>query len=125
MYRSPYVATTLRVGFLLALLFLLWQALAPTPVVRAPINDKLLHFLAFFVLALLADCAWLKTRFGWRHFAGLALYGGTIEVLQYFVPGRSFSLLDLLADLAGVLVYWWLVAPWVQRLAVRIVVRSY
>jgi len=65
-------------------------------------NDKLLHFLAFGVLTLLAGriadtqielVAWL---------AGLLLIGGLIEALQSLVPGRNFCWRDIAANAAGI-----------------------
>jgi VanZ family protein len=35
----------------------------------------------------------------------LAVFGLLIEIIQYFLPWRSFSLLDWLADIIGILTY--------------------
>jgi VanZ family protein len=78
----------------------------PTP---ADVSDKSLHFAAYFMLGLLTVRAVLGgvparvTRRG----AMLALliaigYGVFDEGHQYFVPGRSADVFDLLADSAGV-----------------------
>jgi len=65
-------------------------------------NDKLLHFLAFGALTLLAGriaetqielVAWL---------AGLLLIGGIIEALQSLIPGRNFCWRDIVANAAGI-----------------------
>ncbi|HEY8023240.1 MAG TPA: VanZ family protein [Burkholderiaceae bacterium] len=65
-------------------------------------NDKLLHFLAFGGLALLAGriadtrielLAWL---------AGLLLAGALIEGLQSLIPGRNFCWRDIAANAAGI-----------------------
>ncbi|MGV7208635.1 VanZ family protein [Oxalobacteraceae bacterium A2-2] len=65
-------------------------------------NDKLLHFLAFAVLTLLA----LPLTHGWRQavlaLAGLLLAGWLIECLQQLVPDRRFSWRDQAANAAGV-----------------------
>jgi len=64
-------------------------------------NDKLLHFLAYFGLALLAA----PIAGSWGHLvywlAGLLLAGWLIEVLQSWVPGRSFCWRDFAANAAG------------------------
>jgi VanZ family protein len=66
------------------------------------INDKLLHFLAYSVLASVP--ALRKSRStALLVSAGLVGMGGLMEILQLFVPGRSCELLDGLADLGGVL----------------------
>ncbi|MEW6511472.1 MAG: VanZ family protein [Bacteroidota bacterium] len=81
--------------------------------------DKLVHFGVYFLLAfftyrairyqsrwpLLADHALLFTV------VLIAVYGATDEFHQYFVPGRSADLFDLLADTLGacllVAAVWW------------------
>lgn len=65
--------------------------------------DKLNHLSAF---AALAFAAWLGFRAArkrqWVSLLGLLLYGGAIEVIQRYVPGRSSEWLDLLADAIGI-----------------------
>lgn len=65
-------------------------------------NDKLLHFLAFGSLALLAGriaataielVAWLL---------GLLAAGALIEGLQILIPGRNFCWRDIAANAAGI-----------------------
>lgn len=66
-------------------------------------NDKINHFLAFVVLAILLSQ--VHRRLGnIGVFISLATYGFAIEVAQHFLPWRSFSLLDWLTDLAGIVV---------------------
>lgn len=65
------------------------------------INDKVAHILTFTVLGLLAQQAFPHLRENWRSYAWLLAYGMGIELIQYFIPQRSFSLLDLAADAAG------------------------
>lgn len=65
-------------------------------------HDKLLHFGAFAVLALLA----VRLAHGWHELAcwlgGLLLAGWLIEALQNLVPGRAFCWRDMAANAAGV-----------------------
>ena len=62
--------------------------------------DKSNHFIAFLTLYILLKLAYdfsvLKTSFL------LFLYGVQIEVVQSFIPGRFFSLLDVVADSIGI-----------------------
>ena len=44
----------------------------------------------------------------------LIAYGIAIECIQFFIPSRSFSVLDIVADTTGVLPAWW-IATQVQR----------
>lgn len=65
-------------------------------------NDKLMHFVAFAALGLLA----LGQAHGYRQaaawLAGLTLAGAAIECLQQLVPDRGFSWRDIAANTAGV-----------------------
>ena len=69
------------------------------------VNDKLGHFLAFLYLAILVDFSFPASRFGLLKVLPLLAYGLFIEVIQYFLPHRMFSFLDILADGGGVLIY--------------------
>ena len=68
------------------------------------ISDKLNHLVAFVVLALLIDWAYPQKRIPWK-VALLSGYGLFIECVQYFLPYREFSLLDLAVDVAGIGAY--------------------
>lgn len=67
-------------------------------------NDKLLHFLAYCGLALLAA----RIAGAWGPLSlwllGLLVAGWLIEVLQGHVAGRSFCWRDLAANAAGIAV---------------------
>lgn len=69
------------------------------------VNDKVEHVAAFAVLALLADFSWPRSGFGAAKALFLLGYGLAIEITQYFLPYREFSLFDLAADAAGLLLY--------------------
>ena len=101
----------------LALVLVTWQATSPQPEDhQAIINDKLGHMLVFFCLAFIVDHAYATTRFNLKKFTWLLAYGIGIEVLQYYLPTRSFSLLDMVADAAGIALYWLLFTTLIQRL---------
>ena len=75
--------------------------------------DKAAHAGAFAMLMLLAWQAWQRQPVLLLGVA-LALYGFTIECLQHFIPGRSFSLLDAVADTVGLIpILLW--ARWSRR----------
>ena len=63
--------------------------------------DKANHFVAFMVLFVLLS-------FGYKHLnlakriMLLLVFAVQIEIVQYFIPCRSFSLLDIFADMVGV-----------------------
>ena len=67
--------------------------------------DKANHFVAFMVLYILLSL-------GYRHIglvlkvAILFVFALQIEIVQYFIPSREFSLLDIVADMIGVCIGW-------------------
>jgi VanZ family protein len=64
--------------------------------------DKIKHAIAFLILTLLFMMAY---RVGMvRAWFWMLLLGSLIEVVQYFLPYRDASLLDLMADMVGILV---------------------
>ena len=69
------------------------------------LSDKANHIFAFYVLALLVDFSFPKDRFGYSKVFALLSYGLLIEVIQNFLPNRTSSLLDLLADGVGIASY--------------------
>ena len=68
------------------------------------INDKMAHAVTFFILTLLFRRALPKYYSTWA-LLGLALLGFVIESVQYFIPWRSFSVADWIADMAGIVLY--------------------
>ena len=86
------------------LALVVWGELRPdVPTVLQGINDKFLHFGAYFVLGALAGGA-IKQRALMKWAAlGLILLGAVIEIIQAFV-GRDPSLLDGITNGAGVIV---------------------
>jgi VanZ family protein len=69
-------------------------------------NDKVNHIFAFYVLGFLADFSFPRNKLGLSKVLPLLGFGLLIEVIQYFLPYRSFSLYDLAADAAGLAAYW-------------------
>lgn len=91
-------------------------ALAPREVqpVGEGLSDKAEHLVAFFVLAVLYSRTWGLN--GWQLVVSLTLYGVMIEVAQSFTPCRQASILDVVADIAGILLGFMLIELW-QRVA--------
>jgi len=82
--------------------------LATTPLdypVISGINDKLNHIFAFFILALLSDFSFPAQKFNLCILLLLLGYGVIIEIIQYFLPFRTFSLFDVAADAIGLGLY--------------------
>lgn len=66
-------------------------------------GDKVQHMIAFFTLGTLAAAGWRERPFLWL-FAGLAAFGGAIEVFQA-IPAlhRHADVVDWLADMGAAL----------------------
>lgn len=113
------IETTLfRVALFVATLVATRLATAPIEAVPfAGLGDKVLHAGAFLVLAGLLDFSFPATRFTAGKVATLLAYGMAIEVVQHFLPYRSFSLLDWLADAGGVALYAVVATPILKRTA--------
>ena len=65
------------------------------------INDKILHFLCFAYLTILCKFARFSDQDFWVYVIVLG-YGILIEIVQWYIPHRSFEFLDILADLIGI-----------------------
>lgn len=67
---------------------------------EVPSGDKWGHFISYGLLA------WLACHVGWKKpqvWLFASLMGVIVECVQYFVPWRSFELLDMLANSSGAL----------------------
>lgn len=69
------------------------------------LNDKVTHIMAFYALAMLEDFSFPRVEFGLSKVLTLIAYGVLIEFVQYFIPYRTASAYDLMADAVGILVY--------------------
>ncbi len=116
-----------KVWFVYIPLVIYWLILftaTSLPVERLPnigLNDKINHFIAYFILAVLVNLTLIfqrKSRFLFKKaplvtiIIGL-LYGAVDELHQIFVPGRFADTLDWMADglgtIVGVLVVYYLI----------------
>ena len=81
-----------------------WASLSPGGSTDIGANDKLAHFLTYALFAVFA----FRLRLGAAGFIlcclGIVLYSALLEYAQSFIPGRTMSGLDLLANSLGVLV---------------------
>lgn len=73
------------------------------PVVSVDL-DKIVHFLGFACLLLLAFAASKHLSFwqGVRALVYVVMFGAVIEIVQYFIPYRTFNPVDIFANLCGV-----------------------
>ncbi len=90
--------------FFALLVLFLFMGLTPAPETYAPaLNDKLAHFSGYFVSAFSISFAYPQKSIGYKAIF-LILFSIAIEIGQYFMPPRTFDLLDICANSAGVLV---------------------
>ena len=67
------------------------------------ISDKLLHFFCFLYLTTIGWLSRIIYKELWLYVIVLA-YGTLIEIVQIYIPYRSFEFLDIFADFLGILV---------------------
>ena len=118
---TPQLVSLSRIGLIVCLVIV--TALTVMPLQEFPpaenINDKVSHLLAFLALAIVADYSFPEKDFIVSKGLPLLAYGIGIEIVQYFLPYRSFSVLDMIADAMGLLVYV-LVIPVLNRIIQRV-----
>lgn len=103
--RSSIVAFRASLSVTLATVMYLATTPHSYPVVES-VNDKVSHLLAFGALGFFGDFSFPNERFGLKKFLWLLSYGLLIEFIQSFLPYRSASVLDLIADCFGLAIYW-------------------
>ncbi|MBX3177340.1 MAG: VanZ family protein [Candidatus Hydrogenedentes bacterium] len=107
MQRAYYAAILCYCGLIF------WISSRPVPELSGPKfpgQDKLLHLMAYGVLAGLVSLglhrsgrAYAPRLLYWIPVLVSALYGVSDEIHQYFVPDRTFSFGDMAANLTGAL----------------------
>lgn len=65
-------------------------------------NDLVMHFSGYVVAGISISFAWPRTTY-WQRGLFLLCYSIAIEIGQHFLPPRTFSLLDILANFTGIL----------------------
>ena len=95
---------------LFRILFVVWisliavLSLIPTPSGVVQVSDKLIHAVVYIITTVI--CLLSLNRYVPRavFFAGISifLYSFVIELVQYFLPYRSFSVGDLAANITGI-----------------------
>jgi len=83
-----------------------WLALTSEPLPTGLQRwDKLNHWVAFVILAFLADYSFPRVQRNWIKWICLATYGLGLEVIQLLSGFRYFETFDLLANIAGISCY--------------------
>jgi len=112
---APQARQAFRLALLVCVLVIAYLAFAPLKQLPGT-NDKFDHFLAFGVLAWLADRSYPGRRLQPYRWTFLLGYGLMIELIQGLLPFRDCSLLDFAADASGIAGYELLLrARWLMR----------
>lgn len=108
------IAFWFYLGILFAISMSAYLKVIPTEVARFPYYDTILHFLLLGIAAYLSHLALNKRQI---HILGTALPMAPFivllfcildEVIQKFTPHRSADIVDLIADICGIIVFTWL-----------------
>lgn len=76
--------------------------LSSNPGTMVPVfNDLLMHFLGYFVAGISISFAWPNTHY-WQRALFLLCYSIAIEIGQHFMPPRTFSTWDIVANFSGI-----------------------
>ena len=103
---SSRTAIAFRVAFTVGVAAIVWLATTkPEYEVMEQINDKVSHILAFVALSFLLDYSFPNRGFSIGDAMALLGFGLLIECIQYFIPYRTCSILDLGADGIGIALY--------------------
>ncbi len=87
--------------YVIYVLIITYCSLTPEEnIVSVNIWDKALHFFAYLILVIFIKN--VHIRLGYLTCVLICCsYSSVIECIQYFVPGRQFDVLDMLANLLG------------------------
>ncbi|MEQ9618511.1 MAG: VanZ family protein [Deltaproteobacteria bacterium] len=93
----------LQTIFIAYTLFVIVLSLLPLPSAGTAIyKDKIVHFLMYGLMALLAYIS-VPSEGKRKHLlAFIIILGAAIELIQIYIPGRSASLMDIFANTGGV-----------------------
>lgn len=83
-------------------------SLVPVPKgVSTMVSDKFIHFIIYYISTFL--CFLIPKERSLNKLLKISIYifiyGITIELLQYLIPGRSFSIEDIFANTTGIYLF--------------------
>ncbi|HIO93455.1 MAG TPA: VanZ family protein [Leucothrix mucor] len=114
----PFFKHGIRFSVVFLMLAGMWVATRDMDIIPGiTLSDKLIHAVVFFGFAVLADLSTSRKPFWFWKGLPLLVYGACIEIMQYYTPERSFSVLDWIADFSGVLLYFIIkrILVWIDR----------
>jgi VanZ family protein len=107
MFKLIFNKRIFKILFFITLAIVFILALVPNDHVTIEYiyADKLKHMSAFFMLSLLLNRASSTLKHRIRNMILLLLFGIFIEVVQLYFPHRESSVLDVIADFAGIVLF--------------------
>ena len=104
MLKIIFHSYSFKLYFFICLLVIEFLATTTIPIeVVESMWDKANHFTAFFVLYMLLSFAYKTLTLVQKSLLLLA-FGLQIEIVQSFIDGRYFSLMDVVADSIGIVI---------------------
>jgi VanZ family protein len=98
-----------RVPFLIWLVILILATSLPSdlvPEIRVFGVDKLIHIFLYSVLILFFFFGFGKRN--WKFLLGVSIFAVINELCQYYIPGRVVSIYDIMFNLSGVGLAFWM-----------------
>ena len=90
--------------------YLLYGDLSQQPdVIKNPFGTTINHFIYYACISLLGFFLYLKNQIFQKLVYGLFILSVILEVLHFIIPNRSFQLGDLIGNILGVLVAFFVV----------------
>ena len=77
--------------------------------IRNPFGTTINHFIYYLYVSLLGFFLYSKTKNFKKLVYGLFFLSATLELLHYIIPNRSFQLVDLLGNILGVMVAYFII----------------
>ena len=102
------IIISLYPGSLIGLLFYGDLSLQPN-LVKNPFGSTINHFLAYFYISLLGFSLYLEKEKLNLMFRGLIFLSIFLEVFQFIVPNRSFQIGDLIGNIFGVVLAYFVI----------------
>jgi VanZ family protein len=110
----PFRYKPINKAILLRLILIVWfisigivSYLSIIPKIELPFgfkwDDKIHHFLAYLWLSALPLIGFRRLKFGMTGAVLMIPFGIGLEIAQHFLPGRFFSIFDMIVNTVGVL----------------------
>lgn len=118
----PRLLLPIRILLVIALAVIVWASLSQTTVSGPQHSDKVAHFIAYFGLTFLGLTGFRTLRNEILFVGFCLLLGAAMEYGQSFVPGRSMSWADMVANSLGILgavLLYWPLRNWIGQMLGR------